>query len=57
MKKTMKGCGMKTNAGSTKAPDVRKGNKPISKAMADNRTAKASGGLCSTDWMISQKKQ
>lgn len=37
-------------------PGVRKGNKPISKAKADDRTARASGGLCSSDWMASQKK-
>ena len=38
-------------------PGVRKGNKPISKGKADNRTARADGGLCSTDWMVSQGKK
>ena len=56
MKKMTKG--MKPMKGSTDGiAGIRKGNKPISKGKADMRTARASGGLCSSDWMASQGKK
>lgn len=55
MKKTIKGA-KAMMGGKDGIAGVRKGNKPITKAKADDRTARASGGLCSTDWMTSQKK-
>ena len=55
MKKTK---GMKAMKGSTDGiAGIRKGNKPISKDKANNRSARASGGLCSSDWMASQGKK
>jgi hypothetical protein len=55
MKKTIKSAkGMMS--GKDSIAGIRKGNKPITKAKADDRTPRASGGLCSSDWMASQKK-